>query len=115
MRNQKQGLTGKAIFSTTVKAEVTEEEKQNIEKYRLGKTILFTNMEDRGTGLLGAISRKMMATDLTVNDLVKGKTIEYKDILEMIYFEKQIVEASEFFKEIVETMASFGGETIIDI
>lgn len=115
LRDQKSGFTGSTTFSITVQAEITEEEREHIARYKMGKTLLYTNMEDRGSGVLGAVSRKMIGTEITIDDLVKGKTVEYKDILEMIAFEKQVIVASEVFKEILDAMATFGGEDVIEI
>lgn len=113
-------LGGKIKFVLSVRAEITEEEREWINKYRLGDTMLYEKMtlEDRGSGLLGVASRmafKMMNITVSVDNLATGKTIECKDIVEMIAVEEQIKEATETFKAVLHTAAQFGGEEIIEV
>jgi len=117
VRNQEsKGMMSKKInFSITAKVELSEEEKANIQKYKLANIILYTNMEDRGSGVLGAISRKAMGVEFTINDLAVGRKIESEDIIEIIGLEEQITTAAQNFKEILEASASFGNETVIEL
>jgi len=119
-RDQKSGLIGKVTFILTVRAELAEEEKSNIKKYKLGDTMLYERMTitDKGSGLLGVASRlafKMMNLTVSVNDLSDGKKIDCKDIVEMLAVEDQIKEAAQTFKNVLEAAASFGGEEVIEI
>ncbi len=114
-RDQKKGLLGgKMKFILKARAEVTDEEKDNIAKYKMGNTLLYTNLEDRGSGLLGMLSRAAMAIEIKVDDLVKGKQVECKDIIEMLALEEQVKEACNNFKNVLEAAASFGGEEIVE-
>jgi hypothetical protein len=113
-RDQKKSLTGKAKFKLDAVAELTPNEKRNIDKYKMGKTLLYTNLENRGKGLLGVISRAAMGIEITVDDLVSGKTVECKDILEMIALEGQVAEACESFKLMLDTAANFGGSVTLE-
>ena len=117
IRNQEsKGLMSKSVrFSILAKVEVSEQEQENIAKYKLGDTLLYTNMEDRGSGVLGAISIKAMAIEFTINDLIAGKKIESEDILEILELEEIIINASKTFKDILEASANFGNETIIEL
>ena len=90
-RDQKSGMMGMGsiTFALEVRARLTPAEQQNITKYKLGKTVLYTKAEmvDPGRGLLGLASRlafKAMNISVTVDDLAGGKRIECKDILEML-------------------------------
>ena len=120
-RDQKSALLGGGItFTLDVRAQLTDEESSNIKKYKLGKTMLYQKMEmaDRGKGLLGVASRvafKMMNISVSVDDLVSGKRVECKDIVEMRAVEEQIKEACETFKDILETAAHFGGEEVLEL
>lgn len=120
-RNQKSGmLSSKITFMLDVRAELTPEEKDSVKKYKMGDTMLYQKMEmtDRGSGLLGLASRlafKMINLTVSVDDLVNGKHIECKDIVEMRAVEEQIKEASQNFKAILETAAHFGGEVVIEL
>lgn len=119
-RDQKSGLIGKITFTLTVRAELTEVERDNIKKYKLGDTMLYERDKiiERGSGLLGVASRlafKMMNITVSVNDLLGGKKIDCKDIVEMLAVEDQIKEAAQTFKNVLEAAASFGGEEVIEL
>lgn len=121
-RDQKSGMlgVGKVTFTLAVRAELTDEEKNNIKKYKLGDTMLYerATLIDKGSGLLGVASRlafKMMNLTVSVNDLSDGKKIDCKDIVEMLAVEDQIKEAAQTFKNVLEAAASFGGEEVIEL
>jgi F420-0:gamma-glutamyl ligase-like protein len=120
-RDQKSGMlgVGKVTFILDVRAELTEEEKSHIKKYKLGETMLYER--DKvvgGSGLLGLASRlalNMMNISINVNDLANGKKVECKDIMEMLAVEEQIKEAAQTFKAVLTAAAQFGGEEVIEI
>ena len=115
IRNQSVGVTGNTTFSITAQVETTQKEKDDIVKYKMGKALLYTNLVDRGRGILGFLFRKANAIEFTVNDLVKGTKVECKDIIGMLELEKIIAEASQTLKNILEASATFGGETVIEL
>lgn len=117
-RTQKTALMGAVSFVLTVRADLTEEERRNIDRYRLGETVLYTRDElvDPGSGLAGLASRlafKALNISVSVDDLVKGKRIDCQDIVEMLAVEEQLREASRTFKAVLEVAASFGGEDVV--
>ena len=119
-RDQKSGLIGKITFTLAVRAELTDTEKGNIKKYKLGDTVLYERMTmtEKGSGLLGLASRlafKMMNISVSVNDLTDGKKVDCKDIVEMLAVEDQITEAAQTFKNVLEAAATFGGEEVIEL
>jgi len=119
-RDQKSGMLGKIIFTVAVRAELTDEEKINIERYKLGDTMLYerSKIVDPGSGLIGLASRmalKMINLTISVNDLENGKHVECKDIVEMIAVEEQIKEAAQTFRSVLGAASTFGGEEIIEI
>ena len=121
-RDQKVGMLGmgSVIFALEVRARLTSAEQQNITRYKLGKTILYTKNEiiDPGKGLIGLASRlafKALNISVSVDDLTGGKRIECKDIIEMLAVEGQIKEAAVTFKDVLEAAAHFGGEEVIAI
>jgi hypothetical protein len=119
-RDQKSGLIGKITFSLTVRAELSGEEETAISKYKLGDTVLYerNTMTDPGSGLLGLASRiafKAMNMSLSVKDLARGKTLECKDIVEMLAVEEQIREAGKTFNAVLTAALHFGGEEVIDL
>ena len=120
-RDQKSGMLGNSVtFSLDCRAEISEDEKQHIKKYKLGKTMLYSKHGETvgGSGMLGLASRlafKMMNLQVTVDDLTNGKHIECKDILEMRAVEEQIKEACQNFKAVLDTATHFGGEEVLEI
>ena len=119
-RDQKAGMLGKVIFTLSVRAELTDEEKTNIKKYKLGDTMLYerSKITDPGSGLLGIASRmafKMINLTVSVKDLEEGKQVECKDIVEMLAVEEQIKEAAQTFRSVLGAASTFGGEEIIEI
>jgi hypothetical protein len=120
-RDQKPALMmGAPTFTLDVRAEVSPEEKAAIDKYKLGKTILYerNTLVDKGSGLLGLASRmafKMMNLSVSVADLAGGKRIDCKDIVEMIAVENQIKEACQTFKDVLLACSQFGGEEVVTI
>jgi hypothetical protein len=113
-RSQKSTITGKPKFVLQAIADLGDEEVANVKKYRMGDTMLYTNLVDRGKGIIGAISRAIQGLEIRVSDLVSGKIIECKDILEMISIEDEIKEACKYFKIMLDTAARFGGDEVIE-
>lgn len=120
-RNQKTGMLGGIpTFTLDARAELSEPETGYVKKYKMGKTVLYQNYElgDRGKGLLGIVSRyaiKVMNISVSVDDLMGGKHIECKDILEMLSVEEQLRQACENFKAVLDAAAHFGGEEVVEI
>lgn len=117
-RDQRSSLMGGIVFQLDVRAELSAEERTSIQRYKLGRTILYSKGElaDRGSGLLGLASRAAfhaMNISISVDDLVDGKRIECKDIVEMLAVEEQIKEAATTFKQVLNAALHFGGEEAI--
>lgn len=110
---------GKVVFSLDVRADISAEEKANIQKYKLGETELYASHEiSGGSGLLGVASRlayKAMTINVSVKDLVSGKKVECKDIVEMLAIEDQIKEAAKTFAAVLAAAARFGGEEVVEV
>lgn len=130
-RSQKAGMLGMGsiIFGLDVRAQLTESETENIKKYKMGHLVLYEKAKvDVGgigdavsagamsvTGGLGRmLAGKMLNLTIKVDDLVKGKHIECKDIMEMRAAEEQIKQACGLLKEVLETAAQFGGEEVLE-
>jgi hypothetical protein len=120
-RDQKAAMLGMGsiTFTLDARAELTPDEREWVKKYKLGKTVLYTKHElvGQGSGLLGLASLlafKAMNIQVTVDDLVNGKHLECKDIVEMCAVEEQIKEASGTFKAVLATAAQFGGEEVLE-
>jgi hypothetical protein len=119
-RDQRASLLGKVIFQLDVRAEISQEEMASIQRYRLGDAVLYSKSElvDRGSGLLGLASRlafNAMNISVSVSELVSGKRVECKDIVEMLAVEEQIKEAALTFKQVLNAAVHFGGEEVVTI
>ena len=121
-RDQKASMLGMGsiAFILDIRAELSEEEMACIKKYKLGSAMLYERdkLADPCSGLLGLLSRFIFRArnmSLTVDELTSGKTIECKDIVEMLDAEEQLRQACKTFKAILTAAASFGGEEVLNL
>lgn len=119
-RDQRQGMLGKVVFTLEVRASISDEERAAVDKYKLGDTVLYekNTVVDPGSGILGLASRlafKAMNISVNVRDLVNGKKVECKDIVEMLAVEDQVREAAKTFSAVLNAARGFGGEEAIDL
>ncbi|MEQ8694457.1 MAG: hypothetical protein RIC85_03915 [Gammaproteobacteria bacterium] len=121
-RGQRTGglMTKKAVFFITVRADISQVERERINQYKLADIELYASGEivDRGSGLLGLASRMVMKAQIKtmlVRDLVEGKSFESDNIIEIISIEDTIMAAAKNFKEILDVSATFGGRVVIDL
>lgn len=125
MRDQSRTIIGTAKFALKIAAELTTEESANISKYKMGRLILFSEYIESDPGfwktivllfrkLKGLIFKSTKGLVISINDLVKGKQIVCKDIIEMVSIEDQVKEACQLFKIVLDTAANFGGNEVIE-
>ena len=120
-RNQKSTgmMTTKQVFSVAFRAEVSQEERDAINKYKLADEVLYQSHDVQGgSGITGMLQRAYMRSkikSISVRDLVNGKTIECDDITEMLEVEAQVVEAAGGLKNVLEAALTFGGRHIIEV
>jgi hypothetical protein len=118
-RSERQSTFGKTIYILDIRAELSDEEKGWIDKYRFGNSLLYSKKgkPNADTTTFAGIGATLLhyALDLTVsvNDLVHGKKIECKDIMEMLAAEEQIKEAAKTFGSVLKAASQFGGEEVI--
>lgn len=118
-RSQRQGMLGKVIFSLDVRASLTDEERENVRRYKLGDGLLYERKAVKEGGneyqqLGNALMHRFLNLTISVNDLANGKTIECKDILEMLAAEAQVKEAAQNFKQILAAATHFDGEEVME-
>ena len=77
------------------------------------QTIAIGNLVGGIAGALTAITAKALKLVFTVDDLVKGRTIECKDMLDMIAAEQQIREAADGLWGILQASKNFEGEQVV--
>ena len=120
-RDQRSGMLGKVVFTLDVRAEISPTEKANIDKYKLGKELVYMKNKDTPfndgsfSGSAKVLFFHAMNITISVNELVGGKRIECKDILEMIAAEEQVKEGAITFGRMLEAASRFGGDEIIPI
>lgn len=122
-KSQKSGMMGMGaiVFVLNIKTKLTAEEQSLVRKYKMGKEVVYEKMPVTGTvagmgslaGALTAITAKALRLIFTVDDLVKGRTIECKDILDMIAAEEQIRNAADGLWGILQASKNFEGEEVV--
>lgn len=135
-RTQRSGglMGGKIIFALDARADLSADEKALVQKYALGKTVVYDSearkkraeaayghFDEAAAGASagrslwknarGIASAAMMALSLrvTVDGLVSGQHIECKDLDELLGAEGAIRNACENLKAYLETAGTFDG------
>ncbi len=123
-RRQTRGWFGRVGFSIHFIAELSPEARNAVNKYGFGKVILFEkNLKNKlfTANPIKLVFRFLILVftrsrwQIRVNDLVQGRTIASKDILEMLETEEEIKKATRTFADILRTAAWFGGEELIEL
>lgn len=99
-RDQDTGFLGGISFVLEARVVLTPEEEALVKKYKAHKEALFT-----GSG---------GSKEFTINDLLNGVRDKCKDVKILRKNEAVYKEAAGYFRDILETMASFGGEQVIE-
>ena len=118
-REQKSSMLGKISFILHVRAELTEEEKGYVDKYKMGDILLYSRKDFAGSteglkGLAAVLAHRMMNLTVSTDDLANGKKIECKDISEALAVESQIKEAAASMKGMLVACSTYGGEEVIE-
>lgn len=122
-KSQRSGaLSSKITFSLGAQVDLTAQEAEYVKKYKMGKEVIYSKdrvnpeMHDykSGRGIMRNLSAIALNLKITVNDLVNGRTIECKDINEMIDTETTIKTACQGLKNLLDACGGFEGEEIID-
>ena len=120
---QDTGLLSKTVqFVLEAKVQLTEQEAANVKRYKMGKEVLYSKDRlgyrdwdnETAKGMARNLAAIAVAITITVDDLVKGKTVVCKDILEMSAIVAQIKQATEGFKVMLDTAAQFEGEQVLE-
>jgi hypothetical protein len=92
-------------FTLYCKVEISPEEQELINRYKVHDHVLTWWNDDKGQKVPG----------ITVRSLVYGYTREVGDVATLLVDEGEIKEACKSFKNLLLIMASFGGEEVIEI
>jgi hypothetical protein len=116
------GLTGKVTFCVNFIAELSPEARDAVRRYRFGKTVVYQKdvKLDRSINIFRLLWRVLWLLltrkrwQITISDLVHGRTIQCKDILEVLDVEESITAATRTFASVLRAASWFGGEEIVD-
>jgi len=99
-RDQDTGFLGGISFILEARVVLTPEEEALVKKYKAHKEVLFTT----GGG----------GRQYTINDLLTGVRDKCKDISILLNNEGVYKNSAKHFKTLLDVMASFGGEQVIE-
>jgi hypothetical protein len=120
-RDQVTGITGNVTFTVNFIAELSPEAREAVRRYRFGKTILYYKdpQLDPSINIFRLLWRMVWLRltrkrwQINVNDLVHGRTIQCKDILEVLDVEERIMGAAKSFAAVLRAASWFGGEEVV--
>lgn len=123
-RNQDRGLLGGVSFTLDVRVALNEDEQALVKKYKVQKMTL---LKKEG-GLLGSLINEAVkekssvmgfflerSQSMTIDTLQKGITTKAKDVSVLLEQEEMARDVCKNLKMLLNVMASFGGEEVIDI
>lgn len=122
-RNQAKGIVGGVAFNVHFIAELSSDAQRAVGHYRFGKTVLYQKPLELkiSFNIIVALWRAIWLWltrsrwQITVNDLINGRTVKCKDILEVLEVEKDLRDAAEVFADILRAASWFGGEEVVEL
>lgn len=117
-RDQRSGMLGKQVFSLDIRADLSDEEKANIKRYKLADTVVFQRYSEddkRGETAMSALARSLHDVTIYVRDLEGGRRFDCSSITEMLGAEAAIKDAAHTFKIILDAATTFGGEEVFEL
>ena len=100
------------VFLLTARADLSEEEKHNVEKYKLGGEVIYNSESSKkhlDKGTLAGLALAKMSLNVTVNSLTRGQTINCSTLDEVLAAESAVREACEALKTYLDVAATFDG------
>ena len=114
-------MSKKQVFSVSVRAEISDAEREAINKYKLADEVLYVDgarpeVDPNSTlSMLKGALKAVTVGKLIVRDLVSGKTFENDDIAGMLQTEEHIKTAAANLKTYLDAAASFGGREVVEL
>lgn len=94
-------------FTLSGQVAVSDQERGLIDRYKVGEYILAEYEVQMG--------KENVQFHLSVNDLIKGKSVETDSITTLLQLEEKLKEGCGNLKSLLKVMATFGGEEVVDI
>ncbi len=98
-RSQDRGMMGGISFVLEAKVELTDNEQELVKKYKADREVLFTQGDKYA---------------YTISSLIGGTRDKCKDIKILLENEEVIKNACANFRTLLDVMAKFGGEEVIE-
>jgi len=123
-REQRKNLIGRIVFNLDVRADMSGDEQDAIERYALGDMLLYEkySLEAKGRGIIGRfiailvrLAHNAINTSVKARDLIEGKRVQCGNIAEMVVIETEIRDEAATLGKLIKAAMSFGGEEAIPI
>lgn len=125
-RSQREGgvVSKSVVFCLDARAEFSTVERRNIDRYKLGKTVIYNseaskrhlaNFDKKGAGVGGLTSLALasMSLNITIESLQRGQHIECKTMEELLDAEERLLEACKNLKSYLDIAATFDGREVL--
>jgi len=109
-RGQNKGMMGAVTFEVKAQAQLTEEERNLIQHYKLDNEVLFSK---KMVNIWGQPTDHEIK--VTVRQLVVGEGYKCKDLNEVISYSDSLKNACATLKSYLDVARGFGGQEVFDI
>ncbi len=94
-------------FALSGQVSVSDAERALIERYKVGDQILASYEQQVG--------KEAMTFHVSVNSLLNGTTAETDSVGTLLELEEKLKEGCQNLKNLLQVMATFGGEQVIEV
>ena len=110
VKGQNKGLMGAVTFEVKAQAQLTEEERQLIQHYKLENEVLLSK---KMVNIWGQLTDQDVK--VSVRQLAMGESYKCKDLNEVISYSESLKSACQTLKAYLDVARSFGGQEAFDI
>jgi len=107
-RSQSGKLLGGVKFELEAKAQLTQEESELINRYKVQDELLAEKQ------IKIPLTNKVLVVKLTIGSLISGQKFKCNEISEILGYEEEIKTSCQSLCQLLEVMRSFGGEEVIE-
>lgn len=125
-RSQTTSMMGKVLFCLDARADLSQEEKHLIQKYKLGKMSIYDSaakakqLASAGAALAGGsllkgtinLAMSKLSLSISIDSLTQGHHIELKDLDELLGAEQAVIEGCQHLRTYLEAAATFDGREV---